>query len=318
MITGNINQTMIWRIFKIVRIPNLFIIAVIEFILHQKFLVSLFTNSGINPEMNDNQFYLLVLYSILLTLSGYIINDIYDVNTDKVNKPKQNWVLLIGRKPAITLYTLLSVFSILISFYLAVQLDKYQYIWITPIVSFLLWAYSRYFKSGPLIGNIWVSIFCSLVIVLIWLSEERSLHVLSLNSNMNYYKLAQWVFVIYTCFAFIITLCRELAKDAEDMEGDKSVSAKTFPIVFGIKSTKYLLIGLHIFLSLVLLIVLICLMSTFTSFQIIYCIALIFMPLTISIYLITKAINPKQFGIVSTLIKCIMISGTLFLLSFSL
>ncbi|HMG14742.1 MAG TPA: hypothetical protein VK590_04810, partial [Saprospiraceae bacterium] len=108
MITGNINQTMIWRIFKIVRIPNLFIIAVIEFILHQKFLVSLFTNSGINPEMNDNQFYLLVLYSILLTLSGYIINDIYDVNTDKENKPKQNWVLLIGRKPAITLYTLLS------------------------------------------------------------------------------------------------------------------------------------------------------------------------------------------------------------------
>ena len=36
-------------------------------------------------------------------------------------------------------------------------------------------------------------------------------------------------------FAFVMTTARELTKDIEDIEGDKSEGAKTFPILYGTK-----------------------------------------------------------------------------------
>ena len=183
-------------------------------------------------------------------------------------------------------------------------------------MAILLWAYSRYFKSMPLLGNIWVAVFCMLVIILIWLSEEKALQLLHIQKlSIDFYQ-AFWIFSFYSIFAFMITICRELIKDAQDLEGDRIIKALTYPLIKGIPATKNLLIVLHIILIMLIFIVLYLFNSSISALQFSYCLLFIAIPIFVSIYLIYKAIIPKNFGIISTLIKCIMISGTLFLLSF--
>ncbi len=307
---------MFWRIFKIVRVPNLFIIVLIEYILHQNILLKLLRRATILPELNIYQFYTIVIYSLLITLSGYIINDLYDIQTDKVNKPHQNWVMLIGLRNTRMLYVLFSFFSIVISTILALQLNKLEYIWITPLMIFLLWAYSRYFKSKTLIGNIWVAVFCVLVIILIWLSEEKSIHQLIQHLYIKDFKQAFWIFSYYSIFAFMITVCREIIKDVQDIEGDKRIGANTYPILNGLPATKQLLWFLLIILIILVNLVLYYFSAIFSIGQLSYCILFITLPIIISMVLIYKANSTRSFTYISQLVKLIMISGTLFLLSF--
>ena len=42
------------------------------------------------------------------------------------------------------------------------------------------------------------------------------------------------------CFAFIISLIREVIKDIEDVEGDEKYNCKTMPIIWGIPVSKVL------------------------------------------------------------------------------
>lgn len=307
---------MIWRIFKIIRIPNLFIIVLIEYILHQKILLKLFSIGQVNPELDQQQFYTIVLFSILLTLSGYIINDFYDVKIDQLNKPNQNWVILIGQRNSIILYSFLSLICIILSITLALQLNKLEYLWITPMMILLLWAYSRYFKFTMLIGNIWVGVFCMLVILLIWMSEEKAIHTLAQTGFTIEFYQAFAIFSYYGIFAFIITICRELVKDVEDMDGDRYLDAKTFPIIKGVKATKQFLWILIILINILIINVLCLFISFITLWQMLYVIILISLPLIVTSYLVFKAKSPKDFGTISNLIKCIMISGTILLLSF--
>ena len=75
---------------KLIRLKNLIIVALTQVLI--KF-------SLINPFLDDfvlsnKEFYLLVLATIFITASGYIINDIYDVKTDEINKDNKR---IIGK-----------------------------------------------------------------------------------------------------------------------------------------------------------------------------------------------------------------------------
>jgi 4-hydroxybenzoate polyprenyltransferase len=47
-------------------------------------------------------------------------------------------------------------------------------------------------------------------------------------------------FAEYAFLAFLLTMARELVKDAEDIEGDKEQGCETFPIVHGTRKTNIL------------------------------------------------------------------------------
>ena len=75
---------------KLIRLKNLIIVALTQLIV--KFsLINPFLDNFI---LSNNQFYILVLATVFITASGYIINDIYDVKTDKVNKEESR---IIGK-----------------------------------------------------------------------------------------------------------------------------------------------------------------------------------------------------------------------------
>jgi len=221
--------------FKLVRLKNLIIIALTQLLI--KFsLINPFLDNFI---LSNNQFYLLVLATVFITASGYIINDIYDVKTDKINKNKKR---VIGRsinsRSAIAWYIFLNLIGLSLGCYIAYLVRKPSFSLIFIYCIFTLWTYSKRMKSSFLSGNLQVSFLTSLSIFNVALFDIIPNGINKNNGEMIIFN----IIVLYTIFAFITTFIREIIKDLEDMEGDKEIKAKTLAITYGIEKTKWVLL----------------------------------------------------------------------------
>lgn len=181
-------------------------------------------------QKNPTGISLIVLSSLAAALtaaSGNIINDIFDIETDKTAHPDR--VLTTGaltKTEARVEYFLLNIISGIIAIYLSPTL------FIIVLFSILLlYFYSAYLKKIPLIGNISVAVLTGLAFIYGGFVVENPMAA-----------------VIPATFAFFINLIREIVKDIQDIEGDKKQNILTFPIIAGIKSAKNLTVGLIIIL----------------------------------------------------------------------
>ena len=165
----------------------------------------------------------------LTTASGNIINDIYDIETDKINRPQRPIPSeIISTKEAYILYTFLTIISILLSLWLNLSAIS-----IVLFAHFLLYLYSKYLKQIPLVGNITVAFLTGLVFIFGG--------VVVGNPSAA---------ILPAIFAFLINLIREIVKDMQDIEGDKKSGLLTFPIKFGVLKTK-LIISFFTFILLI-------------------------------------------------------------------
>jgi len=226
--------------FKLVRLKNLIIIALTQLII--KFsLINPFLDNFI---LSNNQFYLLVLATIFITASGYIINDIYDVRTDKVNKEES---IIIGKsitsRDAITWYIIFNFLGLGLGVYIAYVVKQPYYSLIFIYCIFSLWAYSKQMKTSFLYGNLQVSLLTALSIFNVALFD---IIPNGINKNNGEIMILR-IILFYALFAFIITFTREIIKDLEDMEGDKKIQAKTLAITYGIQKTKWVSLIFSIF-----------------------------------------------------------------------
>jgi 4-hydroxybenzoate polyprenyltransferase len=102
---------------------------------------------------NDIEFYKIILASIVAALvaaAGNIINDIYDVETDKISHPERVLVLeSLSKKEAIYFYNFLNILAIIIASRLSDIL-----LLIVFISILILYIYSYYLKKIPLLGNV--------------------------------------------------------------------------------------------------------------------------------------------------------------------
>ena len=218
---------------KLVRLKNLIIVALTQLVI--KF-------SLINPFVDDfilsnTQFYLLVLATVFITASGYIINDIYDVATDKINKNEKR---IIGKKiksrNAIFWYIFFNSIGLLLGCYIAYIVEKPAFGLIFFYCIFSLWTYSKHMKVSFLLGNLQVSFLTALSIFNVALFDMIPNGINKTNGELMIFK----IILCYTAFAFITTFIREMIKDLEDMEGDKNINAETLAITYGIEKTKWI------------------------------------------------------------------------------
>ena len=226
--------------FKLIRFNNLIIVALTQLII--KFsLINPFLD---NFTLSNNQFYLLVLASVFITASGYIINDIYDVKTDKVNKEDSR---IIGKsitsRNAITYYILFNLLGLALGIYIAYVVKQPYYSLIFIYCIFSLWTYSKRMKTSFLFGNLQVSLLTALSIFNVALFDIITNEINKNNGEIMIFK----IILFYAAFAFIITFIREMIKDLEDMEGDKKIQAKTLAITYGIEKTKWVSLIFTIF-----------------------------------------------------------------------
>jgi 4-hydroxybenzoate polyprenyltransferase len=242
--------------------------------------------------------FLLTVMTMSTAAAGYIINNLMDRDADRLNK-KENVLNseLISPQRARLQYLLFVVMGILSSIILIRW--SIHFLWINAGISLFLWAYSKYLKRLPLIGNLAVSLFCAGVILIVW---YPTLTLSNLPTEM----------ILLIAFAFLITLIREIVKDIEDIDGDREVGDRTLPIVSGILFTKTLLGGL-VAMSIGGLL-LPCVRNSIEepiAFVLWACtIGILFFS---GIHVILKSKDKSHYHFVSTMLKVAMLTGSLFI-----
>lgn len=296
-----INSNMI-SFLRLVRWPNLsFIILTLILI---KF--SFFEKFGAAISLNTFGYSLLILAVVCITASGYVINDIYDVHTDKINKPDK---LIIGKKisekKANNLFIILNIIGVGLGFYLANILGKPALVAIFIFSSALLYLYASHLKQVPLLGNILVSLLVALVILLPAIFD---LFPALSPQNKELQSLLFSILTDYAIFAFLINLLREMIKDQEDIKGDYNTGIKTLPILLGRSLTNKIIfvVGLIPVVAIVYYIYTYLFENTFL---VIYSLLFILAPLLYFEVRIWEAKRKKDYTHLSLLLKIILFFG---------
>ncbi|SHN07560.1 4-hydroxybenzoate polyprenyltransferase [Polaribacter sp. KT 15] len=263
-----------------------------------------------NTLLSHFNFIILTTAVLLITASGYIINDIFDIETDKINKPSKLFLdKNFSIKKAWSFYILLNIFGlalgIIVSIATNTPLNSLYFI----VTAIILFCYSKSFKKIALIGNLIVSFLCALVIFLV---SEFEFNGTSLETNSKISS--DLIIAIYLFFSFTITLIREIIKDIEDVNGDLKIKAKTLPILIGRKRSA----RIAFFISSIMLVFILIILQSIKNESLFfwYILFLICLPL---LYLLNKiwfARTKKNYSIISKLLKIIMFLGILSMLLF--
>lgn len=222
----------------------------------------------------------------LVAASGNIINDIFDIEIDKINKP--NRVLpkgILSKKFAFIFYIFFNFVAIFISIFLN-QIS----LLIVLVTIILLFFYSYKLKKIPLIGNFVIAILTALAFIF-------GGTVVNNISNV----------IIPALFAFLINLIREIVKDMEDVLGDEKENVLTFPLRYGLKKTKIIISILTILLIFSTLIIFI-----FNIYKIEFFIFVMLIVNPLMIYILKSIYNDnsiKNLSRVSSLLKLNMVFG---------
>lgn len=222
-------------ILNLIRWKNLFMIAIMQLLIKYAFLEPF----GIETRLDGIGITLLIFATICIAAAGNIINDINDVETDFINKPKK---LIVGKsiseKSAYNLFIVLNVIGVGVGFYLSHAVGKAPFFTIFVIISALLYMYATYLKRTFLIGNITISILVALSLIIVGVFELLPvLTPLNQQTQLVFFK----VIFDYAVFAFTINILREIAKDIEDIDGDYNAGLHTLPIVLGRDRSKLIL-----------------------------------------------------------------------------
>ena len=308
---------MVTNFFKLIRWSNLLIIALLMFIIRH-FIFQAGLPGLFSLQLDVFNFSLLVLSVVLIAAGGNIINDIYDQETDEINKPHKK---IIGTHISETMgwvfYLLCTVLGIGIGYYLAHYFLKDNSFLLFHLISpALLWVYASNLKKTALIGNIVVALLAAFVPLAVLTFEYGAMlltywDVIQMNVLGNPFQyMFDWTFYL-ALFAFITTLIRELIKDIEDVEGDEQTQMKTLAVKMGIEKTTNAAVILSA-LTAVLLLVSALKFSLFEHNRIailVYQIIVLIGLIVLSITKLRKAENKQQFHSISTLWKIIMLLG---------
>ncbi len=270
------------------------------------------------PKVKGVYLVLIIIASILIAAGGNIINDYFDLNIDKINKPHKLVIeKYISRRYAIFLHLLTSLSGIMCSVYVAHKLNLFWLGIANTISVLLLFIYSASLKKKFLIGNIVVSALTAWVIMVLALPEYEVLLLDPQNKNDIYNKMFR-LGLLYASFSFIISVVREVVKDMEDVDGDRKNGCKTMPILLGLNATKT-----FVFVWLIVLIALLVIAQIYVIrfkwwLSIIYAIIFLIVPLTMVTKKLFTAQSANEFHGISTTVKWIMLAGILSMVFFKI
>lgn len=162
---------------------------------------------------------ILVASSVVVTLTaaGNVINDYYDKDIDAINKPDRP---IPSKRIQKEIALLFGVILFGAGIIMAGLLNPFAFI-ISLVNSALLVAYALRLKKIGFIGNLVVS----------YLAGSTFLFAGAVVNTFYAWSIGAVLFVS----AFFVTGGREIAKDMEDMKGDKRSGAETLPIMLGMK-----------------------------------------------------------------------------------
>lgn len=214
-------------ILNLIRWQNLILIIIAQVLIKY----ALFESFDVATTLDSLEFLFLVTITLCLAAAGNIINDIYDIETDSINKP--NKVIIgkhISEKLAYNLFFTLNIIGIGLGFYLSHSVGKSSFFSIFVIISLALYVYASYLKGTVLFGNLLISFLVGMSIIIVGIFDLLPA-IIPQNrvTQITFFKIV----IDYAVFAFLINLVREIIKDIQDVDGDYKAGMNTLPIVLG-------------------------------------------------------------------------------------
>lgn len=178
-------------------------------------MISIFIGALVTGTIQPvNKVLLASLSGGLITAAANSINDYFDIEIDKINKPNRPVASgKISLKQAYIFSMFLFVLGCIVAYFV-----NWKALIVAVSSSILLYFYSARLKRTILWGNLTVSFVSGLAFIYGGIAVDR-------------FKIA----LIPAIFALFYHLGREIIKDIEDIEGDKADGIVTFPIKFGAK-----------------------------------------------------------------------------------
>lgn len=291
---------------KLIRYQNLLMLAFMQLIFRYGFLKL----QNIPLALSDWQYGLLILSTVLIAAAGYVINNIFDQDTDLDNKPNQ---VIIGKSisesAAYNIYAALNISGVAIGFYLSNVIVKPSFATIFILIAATLYIYATSLKQMMVLGNVVVALLLAFSVIIIGVFDlypaidaENQLAMANLFS----------VLLDYALFAFLINFMREIVKDLEDIDGDTNQGMKTLAIALGIGKTTKLVFGLGLLSAVVLF------LYTKTYFvnnnlfiATLYSFLFVLAPLLFFTIKVWSAKSKEEFRSLSKLLKWILFFGIL-------
>lgn len=292
------------NIINLIRYKNLILIALVQVLIKY----AMFPAFNVDTTLSTFQFIILVLSTVCIAAGGYIINDIFDVETDAINKPDKQ---IVGKKitkdQAYSYYMAFTFIGVVTGFYLANDVNRSTFFGIFVIIAALLYIYASFLKPMLLVGNLVISALVSLSLIIVGIFDL--LPTINMQNKFIQSSMFEVIFD-YAVFAFLITFVREIVKDIQDIDGDYNAQMKTLPIVLGKNRAAKIAFGLTVADILILAFYL----NAYLYMQtvaIIYFLVAVIAPLIYIAIKLFSAENKKDFKLISRLLKVVMLLGML-------
>ena len=305
---------------RLIRLPNLLFILFTQFLYYYCSFLRVQV-PPVDSTFSSFLFILLMIASVLIAAAGYVINDYFDLNIDRVNKPGRMVIeKVIKRRWAIMWHILLSLAGLLISFYIDLKAHTFWLGLANLLCILMLFGYSVTLKKKLLIGNIVISLLTAWVIMVVYLCFQHSFlnNSLQIKPDPNISSRLTRMTLLYAGFAFVISLIREAVKDMEDMEGDARYGCQTMPIVWKIPAAKvYVGVWVIVLIGVLVIVQFYVLQFGWWS-SAVYCLFLIIIPLVWILRALYQAKVSHDYHVLSRVIKGVMLTGILSMLFFKL
>ncbi|WP_218599770.1 geranylgeranylglycerol-phosphate geranylgeranyltransferase [Polaribacter sp. NJDZ03] len=168
----------------------------------------------------------IVLASVCVVASGYIINNFYDAKVDRINRPlKAGLDNYVKQSTKLKLYFTLNFLGFIFGCLISVKAALFFAIYI-----FAIWFYSHKLKKYPFTG----------------LVSATVLTILPFFAVFVYFQNFSKIIFVHAIFLFLVLMVRELLKDLQSMKGAIVNNYETFPVFYGEVRTKQLSIFLLI------------------------------------------------------------------------
>lgn len=289
--------------FFITRPKNLLLVGLTQFIIYH-YMFNKFDNE---LALSGNLLYIFILDTIIISASGYIINDLIDYKADAVNKPHKTYIPhSISLKNAIIYYLLLVAIGLFLCIYISIKLNNLPLVYLYLLASSILYFYSKKYKNTILKGNIIVSLYVAFVPGVTLLIEKSLIFE---KIGQEYQNIILQILLFYIVFSFLINLIREIIKDMEDVDGDQRNGYMTLPIKYGIITAQRCCIALSA-VTVLILVGWIILTDIKLDLRVqTYLLLFVAAPLVKIIQLLSKTNYKQDFSKISTMLKWIMLAG---------
>jgi len=217
----------LFSLLSVIRGYNILVLVIAQY------LAAIFVFSQKNSVRNvifDFDLFYIIVGSVCVVAAGYIINNFYDAQVDRINRPLKTGIdNYVKQSIKLRLYFFLNFLGFSFGWLISGRAALFFAIYI-----FVIWFYSHKLKKYPLTGLISATI----------------LTILPFFAVFVYFKNFSKIIFVHAVFLFLVLMVRELLKDLQSMKGAIVNDYDTFPIVYGETKTKQFsifLLGLTLF-----------------------------------------------------------------------